>query len=612
MTSTRGGAFGFGRTKAPPVLFAGVVVAIAALHATPLRERADNAALDATQRIVRALAPRPAVEDVVIVGIDEDTERSFPEPFALWHRPLGAALAAIARGEPRLIALDVVLPELSYDGLVPGLNEALLRGVVAAKHPDRLVVGLRLDPRGRPLQLDSLLLAAIGQDAVGVAYVTVDGDGTARRFDAPRSRGAVQVPLLAERIAAMLGFTPRGGIIDFSCGKPFAYIPMQDVIALARDRPQALTAAFAGKIVLLGQVGPDEDQVRQPLSLASWASEATSPPGVVLLAQTVRALQSGRILAELHGPALALLVALGAAVALVGGLWRTWAAACLMVATIAALVYVAYLNGTFVPPTSAIAAVLLGATARSTLEAFEHLRFRRAIERQFAGYVSQNLLEALVAGEVDPRQPRKYANLGFLFADIRGFTTLAERLPPEEVLALLNRYYEAITPAIHAFDGTIDNFRGDGILAIFGAPRPAEDGPRRAVLAAREIFTRLDMLNSELAREGRITLDIGIGLAAGDAVAGNVGTVSRYGYSAVGDAVNVSARLQSLCKPLKMKIVASEAVARACAGDLPFVPLGQVELAGHASIDAFGVPRQPADPATGAPERSAPAQSSYA
>jgi oxalyl-CoA decarboxylase len=116
---------------------------------------------------------------------------------------------------------------------------------------------------------------------------------------------------------------------------------------------------------------------------------------------------------------------------------------------------------------------------------------------------------------------------------------------------------------IHELDGTIDNFRGDGILAIFGAPRPAADGPRRAVLAAREIFARLEMLNAELAREGRASLDIGIGLAAGDAVAGNVGTASRYGYSAVGDDVNVSARLQSLCKPLKMRIIASEAVAQA-------------------------------------------------
>jgi len=604
-------AFGFRRTRAAPALFVGVVVVIAGLHATPLREQADYAALDATERIVRALAPRPAVENVVIVGIDEETERAFPEPIALWHRPLGAALTAIAGGEPRLIALDIVLPERNYDRFVPGLNEALVRGLVAAKHPQRLVVGLRLDAQGRPMPLDSMLLAAIGQDALGLAYVTVDRDGTARRVQAPRSTAAAELPLLGQRIAAMLGLPPQEGIIDFACGKPFSYIPMQEAIASDRDKGQELAGAFAGKIVFLGPVGPDVDPVRQPLSLASWAPTATAPPGVVLLAQTVRALESGCILTQLPGPALALLVGLCAASVLVGGLWRTWVVAGLMMGGTVAIVYVAYLAGTFVPPTSPIAAVALGATVRSTFEVVENLRFRRAVERQFAGYVSQNLLEALVAGEVDPRQPRKYANLGFLFADIRGFTTLAESLPPEEVLALLNRYYEAITPAIHELDGTIDNFRGDGILAIFGAPRPAEDGPRRAVLAAREIFARLEMLNAELGREGRASLDIGIGLAAGDAVAGNIGTASRYGYSAVGDDVNVSARLQSLCKPLKMKIVASETVAQAGAGDLPFVPLGRVDLPGHASIDAFGVPRQRDEPPSGALERSG-ARSSYA
>jgi len=604
-------AFASRRTRTPLVLFAGVLVAVAGLHATPFLERADSAALDATQRIVRALAPRAAVEDVVIVGIDEQTERAFPEPFALWHRPLGAALTAIARGEPRLIALDVVLPERSYDGLVPGLNEALLRGVVAAKHPDRLVAGLRLDPRGRPLPLDSMLLAALGTDAVGLAYVTVDPDGVARRFDAPRSQGGEELPLLVQRIAAKLGLPGRSGIIDFAAGTPFTYLPMQDVIAWARDKPQELAAVFAGKIVFVAHVELDEDPVRQPLSLASWAPEATAPPGVVLLAQTVRALQSGRILSEVQGPALALLVALGAAVGLVGGVWRTWAAAGLLLAGLAAVVFVAYLNGIFVPPAGTIAAVLLGATARSTFEAFEHRRFRRTIERQFAGYVSQNLLEALVAGEVDPRQPRKIANLGFLYADIRGFTTMTERFPPEEVLALLNRYYAAITPAIHAFDGTIDNFRGDGILAIFGAPRPAPDAPRRAVLAAREIFARLGELNAELTREGRLTLDIGIGLAAGDAVAGNVGTSSRYGYTAIGDAVNVSARLQSLCKPLKMNILATEAMARVGASDLPFVPLGRVDLAGHSSIEAFGVLKPLDSAARTTPDKAPAASNSY-
>ena len=255
------------------------------------------------------------------------------------------------------------------------------------------------------------------------------------------------------------------------------------------------------------------------------------------------------------------------------------------------VVYFAYLAGVFVPPTTAIAAVLLGAAVRTSADAVEHRRFRLAIEGQFAGYVSQNLLDAIVAGNVDPRQPRRYTGLGFLFADLRGFTTMTERIPAEEALALLNRYYEAITPAIHQFQGTIDNFRGDGILAIFGAPVPAPDGPRQAVLAAREMFVRLAVLNQALTAEGREALEMGVGLSAGDAVAGNVGTASRYGYSAIGDAVNVSARLQSLCKPRGMRIVASEAVARACWEELPFVALGRVELAGHAPVEAFGVPK---------------------
>jgi adenylate cyclase len=310
----------------------------------------------------------------------------------------------------------------------------------------------------------------------------------------------------------------------------------------------------------------------------------------VLLAQSVRALESNRILPTLPGPAQAALVILGACVVLVGGLLRTWATALALAALVVGGVYVGYVAGIVVPPTGALAAIVLGATTRSSYEAFEQRRFRIAIEQQFSGYVSENLLEAILSGEVDPSRPRKYANLGFLFADLRGFTTLTEASPAEEVLTLLNRYYEAITPAIHAYDGTIDNFRGDGILAIFGAPRPASDGPQRAALAAREMFVRLDTLNRELSREGRSELRIGIGLAAGEAIAGNIGTASRHGYTAIGDAVNVAARLQSLCKPLQMRVIASEPLWRACAAELPFVSLGPLELAGHAPVHAYGVP----------------------
>jgi adenylate cyclase len=132
------------------------------------------------------------------------------------------------------------------------------------------------------------------------------------------------------------------------------------------------------------------------------------------------------------------------------------------------------------------------------------------------------------------------------------------------------------------------------------------------VLAAREMIVRLDALNQALAGEGRQALDMGIGLSAGDAVAGNVGTASRYGYSAIGDAVNVSARLQSLCKPRGMQIVASEVVARATWEELPFVALGRVELAGHAPVEAFGVRKSSDKIPNEMPEKSLGAAGSYA
>jgi adenylate cyclase len=106
------------------------------------------------------------------------------------------------------------------------------------------------------------------------------------------------------------------------------------------------------------------------------------------------------------------------------------------------------------------------------------------------------------------------------------------------------------------------------------------------------MFDGLNALNGQLQREGQPPLRMGVGIAAGDAVAGNVGTSSRFGYSAVGDAVNIAARLQAHCKRLGMRIIASEAVAAGHAGEPVFQPLGELELSGHAPVLAFGLPQE--------------------
>ena len=499
-------------------------------------------------------------------------------------------MAAIARGNPKLVVLDIVLPERSYDRIVPGLDAALLRGLIAAKQPDRLVVGVTLDPQGRPRALHDMLVAAVGMDSLGLSYVAVDEDGIARRVERRDASQPGQIPLLTERIAQKLGLPIKGGVIDFAVGAPFDYMPMHDVIEWLASQPDRLPAVFSDRIVFVGKVGPDDDPVRQPLSLARWAPQSSAPPGVILLAQTIRAQQSGRILQDLPRWLGSLIVLGCATVIFIHGITRAWIGSILAISALAAGSFLLYLRGFALPIASPILALVLGVVVRSAMEALEQRRSRLAVERQFGGYVSKGLLEAILAGVVDPGKPRKYDNLGFLFADLRGYTTMTESLPPEQVLALLNRYYEAIAPAIHQFDGTIDNFRGDGILAIFGAPRPVPDGPRRAGLAAKEMVKRLDELNEQLVIEGAPELHMGVGLTAGDAVAGNIGTRDRHGYSAVGDAVNVASRLQSYCKPLAMRIIATEQIAGICAEDLSFVPLGKLELAGHTPIVAFGVP----------------------
>jgi class 3 adenylate cyclase len=548
-------------------------------------------ALDAAQRALRALAPVPAPDNVLIVGIDAETERRYPQPFALWQRPLASALIAIAQANPRVIALDVVLPERAFEDLVPGAHAELLRALVQAKHRAGLAVGVRLDRQGRPQPFDPLLMAALGPDAFGLAYAPVDVDGVARRTRTP-SPGSQAVPLLTERVAALIGRTLPSGIVDFACGAALSYLPMHELIDRAARGDPALRTAIANKVVLVGHVGTDEDPLPQPLSLAAWDAQSRSPPGVVFLAHTTRALEAQRILPQLNIALLALLTAACACIVLVRRPRWIWTAALAGALSMPVLVLGAYRAGWFVPPITPLFALMGGAALRAGREGVLHWRYRRTIERQFAGYVSQNLFDALLTGEVDPSVPRRYRNVGFLFADLRGFTTMVEKLPPEQVLSLLNRYYEAVTPAIHRFDGTIDNFRGDGILALFGAPRPAADGAGDAVRAARAMLQGLDELIVELAGEGQPALRMGIGLCAGDAVAGNIGTRTRYGYSAVGDAVNVAARLQSHCRRLGMKVIASDAIATAYAAELPFQPLGPLELQGHAPVLAFGVPQE--------------------
>ncbi len=213
----------------------------------------------------------------------------------------------------------------------------------------------------------------------------------------------------------------------------------------------------------------------------------------------------------------------------------------------------------------------------------------------------RDLLDKNVSPEVAAQLMRDGAALGgeerevtILFADLRGFTTLSEKLPPPELLALLNRYLDRMSSAIEAQGGVIDKFIGDAIMALFGAPVTQDAPADRALAAALAMERALVSFNTELANEGRPPLAIGVGVNTARVVAGNIGSHRRLNYSVIGDGVNVAARLQSETRKPEYgaNIITSAATLAALRDAKKFSlrPLGLAQVKGRAeAVEIYAV-----------------------
>jgi adenylate cyclase len=163
-----------------------------------------------------------------------------------------------------------------------------------------------------------------------------------------------------------------------------------------------------------------------------------------------------------------------------------------------------------------------------------------------------------------------------LFADIRGFTRLSEQMDAREVVDLLNDFFAVMTAAIFQSNGTLDKFIGDCVMALFGAPIPSERSPRNALVAAVRMQQQVARLGAERVQRGLAPMRIGIGLHHGPAVVGNIGSTERLQYTAIGDTVNVAARLVSRAEP--GQILISETMFEAAGGGDLFRDLGEISV----------------------------------
>jgi adenylate cyclase len=197
----------------------------------------------------------------------------------------------------------------------------------------------------------------------------------------------------------------------------------------------------------------------------------------------------------------------------------------------------------------------LGFIAKSFNEMIDGLEERELIRDTFGRFVSHDVAEAVLTGRVPLQGERREVSI--LFQDIRGFTSLSERLDPAVLLRLLNQFFTEVVAAVEAEGGVVKQFLGDGVMALFGAPQPYADHAERAVRAALGIVDRLKGLNETLAQEGIGPLEIGVGIHSGTVVAGLIGPDNRIEYGVVGDAVNVASRVESLTREMQATILVS-------------------------------------------------------
>jgi adenylate cyclase len=227
-----------------------------------------------------------------------------------------------------------------------------------------------------------------------------------------------------------------------------------------------------------------------------------------------------------------------------------------LLAPLVAVDYLAFLRGSWlnfiVPAATLMGNVILVSLYRVLIEEKEKRRVRSA----FGQYLSPEVIRRLL---VNPElvQPKK-TDITVMFSDIRGFTTISEKLDAQDLALFLNQYLSDMTRIVFAHQGTLDKYIGDAVMAFWGAPYQEPGHAARACDTALEMMKRVQEMQKKWEAEGKPRLDIGIGLNTGVASVGNMGSVLRYGYTALGDAVNLSSRLEGLNKEYGTHILANE------------------------------------------------------
>jgi adenylate cyclase len=596
------------------VLAAAVLAALAVeLALLQWMKPLENRLLDAfVKRQAAALAPDP---DVVLVSIDEkslarmeEVAGRFPWPRAVY----GTLIDGLAAQRPRAIVFDIMFSEA--DKVRPESDQAFVEAALRHSNLGLYFPMVRLDsPHGaRASQLAPLLGLVRGGGANPDARIAVipplvlppklwrtgtinflsDEDGVGRRYELRKRVEGWDLPSLPARVAMDLGFPlPDADDLVLAWRSGAEQLPRVSFSDLYEDferaKRQRPAGEFTGKIVVVGAAAAGLGEARvTPLSYKQ--------PGPEILATAIENLKNRRTMryapqwwAAAIGVALVVLLYL----AFQRGLdaRATGGALAIVSAAILASSYFAVGRLALLPVLTPLAAAWAFYAAAGLAEYLRARRERQAAMVQFSRFTNPHVAKQLVErGGIETGR----REVTLLFSDIRGFTTLSETRKPEEVIALLNRYFSLQVDVVFSHGGSLDKFIGDCIMALWGAPLDDPDHARHAVACALDMADTLQAFKRELGAE-QSDFDVGIGLHSGPAVVGLMGSQKRrLEYTAIGDTVNLASRIEGLTKDAKRRILVSRDTAERCGDAFDFVSCGTFPVKGRAQPVELFEPRR--------------------
>jgi len=512
--------------------------------------------------------PSPKPPAPVLVAIDEPSFDDIGQPWP-WPRGLhGQLIENLRAAGAKVIALDLVFSEPQDTEQDQLLARALGPDVVLASTEERLetaqIAGIK-----EVLPLQMLLETGAG---AGNAAVFQDDDGVLRRV--PERQGTFAEVVL-QRAGEAVEPRPNDLIqyFDRAAGRGVDIVSYYQALDPENMLPPGI---FKDRIVIVGFRLKLSAEIRQGgtdnFEVSTTVRTRQLMAGAEVQATILQNLRNGLSISLLPNWAIFLLTAVAAWV----GAWinrRFLALRAVLTLLIGGsfIILSAYLilrfgrwwTGASFP----FLALLFAVGIEAGIGVLEERANRRRITAAFQHYLAPSMVDMLARDPSLLKLGGEQRELTILFCDVRGFTTISEMLRdhPERLVALMNRVLTRLSEVVLATGGTIDKYIGDCVMAFWNAPLEDPDHASHAAEAALKMLTAMETLNAELANESASSetrlpqIDVGIGINTGICIVGNMGSETRFDYSAIGDAVNLASRLESLCKTYSRPIVISEA-----------------------------------------------------